>query len=362
MHFQPARLFPFLLLFSGCVSTSGIVPQAWLSVPQAPRIGSLSLADDGTVTTSAAAQPAPTAIGTIRIADPYTGPKLANGEQILTETFRAIDSFDVSESRGEVVFSAKKTDNFDIGLVAVDGSPIVWVPADPADEVQVQWAPKGSKISYVIRAPGGDVVRTLHVPTSFQFGVDFPNATIHALAWSPDANRYAVAYSTPLASDQVEVLPYSGEQRRIAVPAAVTLEVELERLAPGVILLRPRDLRYDERLPLVVWRADDFRWSDARAALIRQARVALVIATRDFDWELVRRPWIDAERAFVVGSAAPGGGESVVSIVPDEAVPDGRYRRSGNVVAVAPAVVQSFAPGFIADQLKRNPPANGSSR
>lgn len=361
MHFSRARLFPFLLVFGGCVSTLQPVPQTWMSVPRAARIGSVALDDQGKVTTGPE-RPRRTSIGSIRIADEFTGPKIANGATMLTEPFKAIDSFDLSQSRGEVVFSAKRTDQFDIGLVNVAGSPIVWVPADPADEVRVQWAPKGSKISYVIRAPGGDVVRTLHVPTAFQYSVDFPNATIHDLAWSPNADRYAIVYSTPLASDQVEVLPYSGEHRTIAIPAAEELDVELERLAPGVMLLRPDDLRYDERLPLVVWRADDLTWSDERAALIEQARVALVIATRDFDWNVVSAiPWIDTTRTFFVGQRAESG-EGSLSIVGDAGVPAGRYRRGDGVVAVAPAVVQSFAAGFIADQLKRNPPANGSSR
>jgi hypothetical protein len=64
----------------------------------------------------------------------------------------------------------------------------------------------------------------------------------------------------------------------------------------------------------------------------------------------------------VVGATAPPDLPEAVSIVADPAVPDGAYRRAGNTVAVAPAAIQSFAAGYIADQWKRTGATNGSSR
>src|SRR5205807_8315221 len=100
--------------------------------------------------------------------------RLIAGETALTPQFTAIQSFDVSLERGEVAFSARRTDNFDIGLVSLDGSDVHWIPQDPADETDVQWAPRGNKISYVVHSRTGDLVRTVHIPTSLQLTVDFP--------------------------------------------------------------------------------------------------------------------------------------------------------------------------------------------
>lgn len=360
---------PFLMLGTGCVSTSRTIPPAWLSVPEAPRIRSVALAADGKVTTSADAPGPASSDGPIRVVRDEAGARIANGVKLLTDLFLDIESLDFSEARGEVAFSAKRDDDFDIGLVSSDGSPISWVPADPADEIAVQWAPRGSKISYVIRAGGGDVVRTLHVPTSFQFGVPFDYATVHALAWDPPAERYAAAYSTLTASDAVDVLEYSGEKRRTAVPPVERLDVQLEPLGDAM-LLRPRDLRYGEKIPLVVWQAAGYGWNDARAALMRNARVAIAVTRRLPDeafWNAAAAiPWLDARRAFIVsGAAAASAAESArnaILITGDQALTGGRYRRSGNVLSVPPAVVQSFAAGFIADSLERTTPANGSSR
>ncbi|HYK03268.1 MAG TPA: hypothetical protein VE974_16030 [Thermoanaerobaculia bacterium] len=360
MRLKLILVFPLLVAFGSCRQGDFSIPQAWLSVPEAARMRSLVLDEQGNVSPQAQATPRPLSDGPIHL----SGGRLMNGEKALTDAFLAVDSFDYSEARGEVVFSAKRDGGFDIGLVSSDGSPINWAPADPADELDVQWAPRGHKVSYVLRASGGDIVRTLHIPTSATLQVPFENATIHALAWDPAAERYAVGYSTSDASDRVEVLKYSGAERRMALPPAVRLDVEVEPFAPGAILLRPRDLRYGERLPAVVWRASDFGWSDARAALMQDARVAVVVTTRMPSPELWSRveatPWIDAKRAFVVG--ADGGRESAIEIGGEQSVPAGRYRRSGNVVTVPPAVVQSFAAGFIAEQLKRTSPTNGSSR
>jgi hypothetical protein len=358
-------LIPLLTLAAGCATTSPAIPQAWLSVPATPRIGSVVLAEGGEVTTSPERAPRQVKDGPIQLAQDAVGPRIANGLKLLTDPFLEVDSLDFSESRGEVAFSARRDDDFDVGLVSSDGSPISWLPDDPADEVAVQWAPRGNKVSYVIRAKGGDVVRTLHVPTSYQFAVPFDGATVHALAWDPPAERYAAVYSTLTAADAVDVLKYDGTDRKTVIAPSTRLEADVDTFAGGGVLLRPRDVRYDEKLPLVVWRAADLAWSDERAALLRSARVALVV-TRDLPDEAFWRaaqavPWLDTKRVFVVApNAAPIPNATLITT--DQALAAGHYSRRGSVVAVPPAVVQSFAAGFIADQLKRTTPANGSSR
>jgi hypothetical protein len=368
---RKALLFvPLLVALPACISTPSrapssqftTIPNAWLSVPQTPRIRAVSLDAHGKVITSPDKAPRRTVDGAIHVANEFVAPRIMNGEKQLTDPFRAVDSLDLSEERGEVVFSVKRRDDFELGLVSSDGSPISWIPNDPSDEVDVQWAPRGNKISYVIRAKSGDIVRTLHIPTSFELAVAFPNALVHSVGWDPAAEGYAVAYSTPDASDRVEVMKYDGTGRRMAVSPSARVDAEVEPFAPGAVVVRPADLLYNEKLPVVVWVSDTFGWNDARGALMKGARVAMVVAKGAPDealWSAVDgTPWMDGARVYVVG----GTGSRGVSIVGDAAMPDGRYRQARNVVTVAPAVVQSFAAGYIADQLKRDPLTNGSSR
>lgn len=299
--------------------------------------------------------------------------RLWRGDQPVTEAFTAIDSFDYSESRDEVVFSAKTGGgSFDIGLAAGDGSRTNWLPADAADELAVQWAPRGNKVSYVVRAKLGDVVRTLHIPTSLQYVVDFGStATIRSLTWDAAAERFSVVYSTLDASERTESIHYNGSARRVDVQPAARIAADLVPFGPDAFALRPRDLRYDEKLPVVVWVGDRFAWSEPRAALMRDARVASIVVTRPPDadfWKGLRETaWVDAARVYVIGPIGLIGpmrpiGPIAMTFIADPSVPAGRYRRTGNVVAAMPAAIQSVAAGFIADQWKRTSPANGSSR
>jgi hypothetical protein len=347
-----------LIVLTGCASTSSTVPEAWKDVPHASRIGSLSYDAAGKLIPGAA----PLARPTMGVA--VHDLALERNGKTLTPRFVAIDSFDASEERKEVVFSARRRDNFDIGLVSVDGSAIHWIPEDPADETSVQWAPRGNKVSYFVHARGGDLVRTVHIPTSTQLTVAFPNASLHALAWDPAAERYAVAYDTPDASERVEVTKYSGEERRIVIPPAAKLDVEMEPIAGGIVL-RPAALRYGERLPLVIWMSDRvYSWNDARAALIRGNRIACAVVTKEPDaafWQAAKAiPWIDVSRAWIVGDARDP--QPATTILPDPHSSPGHYAIRDNRVLVPPAIVESFAAGFIANQLKGTHSPNGRDR
>jgi len=360
------RALPYLLFLTGC-TTLQTIPPAWLTTPAAPRIRSVALDERGTVTQALL----PLAPEPVQV----EGNRLVRDGKPLTEAFTAIDSFDYSATRDEVVFSARRESGFDIGLVAGDGSKTNWAPADPADEVQVQWAPRGHKVSYIVRATHGDVVRTLHIPTSLQYANDFGPATIYDVAWDPAGEKYAVAYSTIDASDRVEVLRFDGSDRREAVPPARKLSVDVVPFAPGAYALRPYAVRYAEKLPVVIWLETRFQWNDARASLMREGRVAVIVARQADEalWKAVSETaWLDQRRMYVVDDAGrasarprPREGRAEARptfVIGDPAVPVGRYRREENVIAVAPAAIQSFAAGFIADQLKRTSRTNGSSR
>ena len=334
-------LFVFSTLAAGCASTTTI-PEAWLHPATQDSVLKLAAPQDGPIR--------------------HENGRLYRGEQPVTDAFTAIDSFDYSESRDEVIFSAKKDASFDIGLAAGDGSKTNWLPADAADELAVQWAPRGNKVSYVVRAKMGDVVRTFHIPTSFHYVVDFGTATIRSLKWDAAAERFTVVYSTLDTSERTESIHYNGSDRRVEVPPKSTVAADVVPFSADAFALRPRDLRYGEKLPVVVWIADRFTWSDARAALMKNARVASIVVTREPDdafWQAVRgTAWLDASKLYVVNGSAP----DAMSFVADARVPAGRYRRSGRVVAAAPAAIQSVAAGFIAAQLKRTSATNGSSQ
>jgi hypothetical protein len=304
----------------------------------------------------------------VHVVTTATGAKLANGEKDLTPEFKTIDSFDVSAVRKEVVFSAKRADNFDVALVSVDGSDIHWIPSDPADEVGPQWSPRGNKVSYAIHGSNGDIVRTVHIPTSAQYTADFPNGRVVALAWEPSGDRYAVSWESVDASQRVEAMAYDGHDRRITASPVSLLTNIASELSAGVLIIRPELMHYGEKLPLVVWRtADRNRWSDARGKLQRENRIACAITERDPDavfWSDMRlHPWIDLTRVFVVNAPAGSGAPAeAISIRGSSAVESGHYQKDGQTVLVPVDVVESFAAGTIAHQLKGSPPANGRNR
>jgi hypothetical protein len=334
-----------LLVITGCASTLPL-PKGWESVPAAAAIGDYCAAFQ-----CAAKAQAPA----VHVA----GNRLFNGDKALTPELAAIDSFDVSLSRKEIVFSARRKDNFDIGLVSLDGSEIHWVPEDPSDEVGVQWAPRGSKVSFILHTKTGSIVRTVHIPTSTQLSIDFPQTQIDALAWEPQAEKFVVVIESPDVSQRMVAMTYEGQKRQEIATPSTRLDVSIEPVG-GVMVMRPNAVRYNERLPLVVWLdRSPFAWSDARAALMRNARVAIAIAPEVSDtfWsEIGKVAWIDSKRTYVV-NGQPRGAATVIK--PDPALPPNRYIRRGNTVSVSPAVVQSFAAAWIADDLKGTPSPNG---
>jgi len=338
-----------LLLLTGCTSSLPL-PKGWESVPAAAAIGDYCAAFK-----CAAKAQAPA----VHVA----GNRIFNGDKALTPEFVAIDSFGVSLERKEIVFSAKRKDNFDIGLVALEGSDIHWVPADPSDEVSVQWAPRGNKVSFILHTKTGSIVRTVHIPTATPLSVDFPQTQIDALAWEPQAEQFIVIIESPDVSQRMVSMTYEGEKRKELATPSTRLDVSIEPVG-GVMVMRPSAMRYNERLPLVVWLdRSPFAWSDARAALMRNARVAIAIAPEVTDafWsEIAKVAWIDSTRTYIVGNPATQQPSNPATIIkPDPALPPHRYVHRGNTVSVSPAVVQSVAAAFIADDLKGTPPPNG---
>ena len=336
------------VLLAGCASTSRPVPKAWMSLPKAASAG------DYCAHFECAAN--------LRLANILvSNDQLFRGTKALTPRFVAIDSFDLSLERKEIVFSAKRNNNFDVGLVSMDGSDIHWIPEDPADETNVRWAPRGNKVSYIVHTANGSLVRTVHIPTATPVSIDFPDTQIDGLSWEPKGERFALVLESPESSQHAVSMTYAGEKREEIKAASDRLDVEIEPIG-GALIMRPKSIRYNERLPLVVWFDDKpFAWSNARAALMRNARVAIAIAPKvsgNFWSEIRKVQWIDPSRTYVVGGGpAEQGGNAAIVIKADGS--GHRYVRRGNTISVSPAVVQSFAAAYIADDLKGTPPPNG---
>jgi hypothetical protein len=283
----------------------------------------------------------------VRIVEEPGGESLYRGNVRLTPAYADIESFDVSTDRQEVVFSARRDAGYDIALAAMDGSEVKWLPDDPADEVLPRWASVGNKTAYVVRNRSGDVIRTVHIPTAFQVIVDFPLGAVRTYEWDAAGERLSVVWETADAAPRTESVRYAGEDRRIVTSPSEALAVQATPFAGG-LLLRPASSRYNEKLPLVVWRTDGRlnEWNPARAAILEDHRVAILVIDSELDREALSKvPWID--RLFSVGTIIPGA----IAIRPDESVPQGFYRREGDGIAVNPGSVESAAVGFLREQL-----------
>lgn len=234
--------------------------------------------------------------------------RVAAGESpaLLAGPFERIDSYDLDPHGNELVFSALREGSFDVALApAAPGEPN-WIPADRLDERRVSWAPRGNKVTYAIEGGGGTVLRTVHIPTGFQLGISLPWSRVDALAWDPAAERFVVSLQSPDRDLRLEVMRYGGEERRVLVGPEGELGSRAEALAgvEGGVLVPPATVRYNEKVPVVVW-ADPrpLAWNADRARLHQNRSVTTVVVPEgSAGWaEAVRAlPWVDPARMFVV--------------------------------------------------------------
>lgn len=226
---------------------------------------------------------------------------------LLQEELAEIESIDIAPDEKELVLSARRKDNFDVGLLSTEGSRINWVVPDPLDEISVTWAPRGSKVTYQVVAPFGTILRSVHVPTSWQLAVDLPFSRVHALAWEPKAEKFAVVLSGAGHSPAAEWISFGGEVRStISAPAARAIG-EIEPFSDGV-LVRPEIFRYNEKVPLILLVADDpLRWRrvtrEARDAGYAVGLVTTQGMTQALS-DLKSIGWVDRSRTVVIGRPA----------------------------------------------------------
>lgn len=189
----------------------------------------------------------------------------ATGENDVSPAFPAVDSFDVAPRGDEIVFSARRESGFDVAIASTDGKTVNWVAPDPADEVGVTWAPRGNKVSFLIRGRDSTLVRSVHVPTAFQLTFDTPHMTVRGLAWESRAERFAMILDGPTASSHVDWIEYGGGRREALVAPRTIVASEPERVGFGpttALLLPPATIRYGDKLPLFVRLTDEpLSWS-----------------------------------------------------------------------------------------------------
>lgn len=189
----------------------------------------------------------------------------AAGENDVSPVFAAVDSVDVAPRGDEIVLSARRESGFDIAIASTDGKTVNWVAPDPADEVGVTWAPRGNKVSFLIRGLDSTLVRSVHVPTAFQLTFDMPHTTVRGLAWESRAERFAMILEGPTASPHVDWIEYGGGRREALVAPRAIVASEPERVAFGsaaALLLPPATIRYGDKLPLFVRLTDEpLSWS-----------------------------------------------------------------------------------------------------
>lgn len=230
--------------------------------------------------------------------------------------FPEIDSFDVAPDGSEAVFSARR-ESFDVALVSTEGSAVHWVGPDPLDERMVSWAPRGSKITYRIEGPMGVVLRSVHVPTGFQLSFSWAGTSVRALSWQPAAEKFVVLAESPSLSPHARVSDYAGKgwSTVLGGTEAALLDPEPAGALPDAWVRPPERLRYDERVPLIVWLEGSepiWAWNRARAALQKNLRVGLAVlgpgAERE-NWlgTLVQDlPWVDPQRVYIVARRTAG--------------------------------------------------------
>jgi hypothetical protein len=254
----------------------------------------------------------------------------ADGSTSVSAAFPRIDSFDLAPRGEELVFSALRDGNFDVAIASTDGKKVNWVPADGADEVAVTWAPRGNKVSFLIRRPDTTLVRSVHVPTSFQLTFETPLEKVRSLAWEPRAERFAMILDGPVVPPHIDSVEYSGANREALVQPGRKLAREPERVAFGTadaVLVPPRTVRYGEKAPLFVTLTDEpLAWDDAARDL--DSLEGGELRLRPADWmdgaplaQLVAGlPWASADEVVVIvesfGSATPtpvpGAGQTVI--------------------------------------------------
>jgi hypothetical protein len=250
-----------------------------------------------------------------------------DGSEILLGSFDDVPSFDIDRSEEELVISVVRDGSRDIAIANARRERMNWVPADRGDEVMPLWAPRGYKVSFVIRNASGDLLRSVHVPTAAMTLVDFPHSTVRGIDWFPDGDRLVVAVSGPLASDHLLEAHYDHGIRRELLAPEYRFAREVDRMSgtpPGSLMVLPGRVGYGDRHPVVIWTrpgsSSGMPFESALVPLLATEEMAVVLVNgsgRDLDpsfWnELAATEWVEPSLVWLIETVGD----------PGESIPDG---------------------------------------
>lgn len=236
-------------------------------------------------------------------------------ETVLTDTFEQIASIEFDRDQKELAAAVWRNGSYDILIANAEKQYTNWVPSDPADEETPRWSPVGYKLSYIVRNPSGDILRTVHVPTAAMVAADFPEATVRDYLWLPDGERVLVALSSALVSDHVVEVSYTGSSRRVIVEPELRFDRDVDRIPgtpPGSVLLMPGSLRYGHSRPVVVWpRAKTSRgmeFDPDLVPLLERTDIGIVLVNgsvadleESFWSSMSEATWIDPNGIWMIG-------------------------------------------------------------
>ena len=319
-----------------------------VAVAAGPWVGPAVILDRENAVIAVRSEPAGDRL--VRMEWPDRGDRLTAIE--LTEPLGTIAAIVPDDDQKELAISFENEGSLDIAIVNAEEPVMNLVPNDPADEVVPRWSPIGYKLSYIVRNDGGDIIRTVHVPTAAMVFVDFPDSAVLGYSWYPDGERLLVAVSSLLESDHVVETNYAGTTKAVVVPPRQKFIRRIERLPgtpAGSALVMPEGLRYGAEYPLVVWAAANRSGGagfnpDIVPFLSRGDIGLLVINGTPADlspeaWSAIAETrWVDDDRIWIVGDSEldPGAPESIRRVLrnPDigtarwvvEQIEEGRVR------------------------------------
>lgn len=248
----------------------------------------------------------------VRLSWPEHGERLV--ETVLTGPLDEIAAIEPDADQKELALTVMRDGSYDIAIVNAEEPIMNWVPSDPADELHPRWSPVGYKLSFIVRNGGGDILRTVHVPTAAMVFLDFPDSAIIGYDWLPDGERVVVAVTSLQASDHVVEASYSGPSKTTIVAPLTRFDRQVERLPgtpAGTALVMPTSIRYGVQYPLIVWVAGPTRggspFRSELVPLLRRDSIALVVVNGRADdldqsfWDaLAETRWVDTGRVWIV--------------------------------------------------------------
>jgi Tol biopolymer transport system component len=112
-----------------------------------------------------------------------------------------------SEPVGQIVFSSGRGGNGDIYVVNADGSGLVQLTTDPAEDFDPAWSPDGSMIAFRSTRDGNDEIYVMNADGSGQRNLTNDPAEDWSPDWSPDGTK--IAYATFAFGGVFQGAPYT---------------------------------------------------------------------------------------------------------------------------------------------------------